>query len=710
MNTTLFENLFKNKIFLILFSLSFGIGLRFSYLELSIPTSIFIFICTYVFYAFALALHNFYLIKHDLGVFQNNLKSLRFYFKSRICLAFMIVFIMICSLSIGFLAASLRFYVMSSNDRITETLEKIYVIGQVKQFEMRDSGIRIYLDNVFESNYEGEKVKKMNVGMLRINLRQKVQDEYLIGKWILIQTTLMPPPPPAFPNSFDFSQYAFFKGIGGIGYAFHKPLILNSSEDSSLLNQIDRWINQLRKNVTLKIHNVMLDPAAGIASAILVGENSQIDTDDYYALRVAGLAHIIAISGMHVVVVVAIAFFFIRTILLYLIPIITRYQIALYCSVSKISAMFSILLSAFYVVLSGAPVSAQRALITSSILMLCIVYDRHIHPIKSLCLAAIIMLLLTPEALFAPGLQMSFAACFALIFTFETLIIKLKYKFLEYFLKLICASMAATIATAPFIIYHFSQFAPYGVIANLVCVPMSDFIIMPFGMASMLLMPFGLEKFTLIPVQYSIDFMLWIAKKISILPHADIHVAGFTNIGIITISVGIFVLCISNMKRLRLAGLMMMIFGSMMWITYDNIIVLVSSKIFAVRHDTISSTASNEFIFSSKQKDRFAQEVWQSKLGRHNFASKSMNSYKIKNCNSSFCILNTPLSIIILNAIPTNEIFERCDELQPLLFINLYDDQICDAAENNLTTRNFKQNGNHLIAYDNDELKIITSK
>lgn len=210
------------------------------------------------------------------------------------------------------------------------------------------------------------------------------------------------PPPPSFPNSFDFSQYAFFKGIGAIGYSHSGIEILDShkrQDNNSILDAVEEKLNTLRKSITLKIKSAIPEPSSSIAAAILVGENAQINPNDYYALRVSGLAHIIAISGMHVVVVVAIAFFLIRAILLYFIPLMTNLQPALYFSISKASAIFSILLSTFYVMLAGAPVSAQRALITSSILMLCLVYDRHIHPIKSLCIAAIIMLIVTHQRL-----------------------------------------------------------------------------------------------------------------------------------------------------------------------------------------------------------------------------------------------------------------------------------------------------------------------
>ncbi len=443
----------------------------------------------------------------------------------------------------------------------------------------------------------------------------------------------------------------------------------------------------------------------------MVGENSQINSNDYYALRVSGLAHIIAISGMHVVVVVAIAFFFVRAILLYLIPLLTNFQVALYFSVGKTSAIFSILLSTFYVFLAGAPIPAQRALISSAIVMWCTVCNKQLNPIKSLCLAAVIMLIITPEALFSPGLQMSFAACFALIKTFGVLdrIMRVRSKHLEYFLKLIAASAAASAATAPFIIYHFNQFAPYGILANLICVPLSDFVIMPLGMLGMLLMPFQLEKYPLLVVGYSIDFMLWLAHKICQIPMADIHCSGFTNSGVAIISLGLFVLCVSVTKGWQLLGVLLFAVGSQMTIKNDNIFLLVTSKTFAVRYDAISSMNDRRFVFSSQQKDKFAHEVWQSKIGHKKFLPKSINSIKATDCNAKLCLLKEPFNVIIMNVPFNAEMDQLCKEKHYELFVNMQDNQTCSTAKISITANDLEAHGTHVVLYDNP-MKILTSK
>ena len=707
------ENILKNKIYISLLAICWGIGIRFKYYILPIYHCLIISSLAIFYYHLSYYLYNKFVIGIDLEFLINQKTTKNRYTKVHYYLINIIFITIFMWFIVGFTVSSIRFELMAQSEKIIKQVDDIYIIGRVSQIDIREKGVRLYLDKVYQSNRFKDLVEKIDIGTIRLNLRFNLDSQDMIGKWIFVRTTLMPPPSAAFPNSFDFAQYAFFKGIGAIGYSLQKPQILEQIKvDSSLTDDIEQWFNILRKKIAYRIKNAMTDPAAGIAAAILVGETSQINPDDYYSLRVAGLAHIIAISGMHVVVVVGIAFFFVKALLLYFIPIVFRFQFALYLPVPKVSAIISIILSAFYVFLSGAPVSAQRALITSSIVMLCLVYDKSLNPIKSLCLVAIIMLFITPEVLFSPGLQMSFAACFALIATFGLIDNYLRFnsKFKEYFIKLIIASASASLATSPFIIYHFNQFAPYGIIANLIAVPLSDFIIMPLGMASMFLMPFGIEQYLLIIVQYSIDLMLWIAHRISEMPMADIYLSSFTSTGIIIISLGLFILCICSRAIYSIIGLIIMFIGCFFIESYDNILLLISSKTFAIRSNLLFDSNDEQFIFSSKQKDRFVHEVWQGKIGYNKFYNDSLNTLSkkkhIEQCRHDFCFIKQPYSILIINKEINND---NCNIYMPKIFINMYNNEKCLLSEINITSDDLKMHGTHIIVAE-EEIKVVKSK
>jgi competence protein ComEC len=686
------EKILLNKFYLLLIFLAYGIAIGLKN-KINFFYSLILLIISIFFYFLGKFYYKNSNIKEDLkriaGAKSKN---------HSIALLLLLVTFISFALALGNFAASTRLSLLNNN-QLKEEKRGIILIGQVKEFDVTEKGLRLYLDNNYQ--LENGQWVKLNLGLIRVNIRKGLEIDSLIGEWVRLKLDLLPPPGRAFPNSFSLADYTLFKGIGALGYSFYQATILEDFEKETFW--LDKWdLKKLRKTLVNKIKTSMSEPAAGITSAMLLGENAQIGSDDYYAIRVAGLAHIIAISGMHVVVVVAIAFFLSKFFLLYFIPFLTRFDLALYLPIPKISALLAILLSTFYVFLAGAPISAQRALITSSLVMLCLVFDKRLDPIRSLVLVAIILLLIRPESLFSAGLQMSFAACFALITSFklsENFLAKLPF---QYLVKLMIASVSATLGVAPFILYHFNQFTPYGLIANLICVPLSDFIIMPLGLLALLLMPFGLEKFALIPVEISLNFMLALAKKISFLPYADLYFPSLTPLGLIIVSMGFLFFCLVSEMKFRITGLVIAFIGFNFLEDYSKIQILLSSKSFAIRQKLIANSDKEEFIFSSRRRDFFLHELWMSKIGRENFSNKSLNGLvkvkknAIKNCNEKVCFFTLGDSIkgLIYNS---EEIFSPnfCKDLN--LFINIKSDAVCPGIQS-INSSDLKKV--HLIKFD----------
>ena len=128
---------------------------------------------------------------------------------------------------------------------------------------------------------------------------------------------------------------------------------------------------------------------------------------------------------------------------------------------------------------------------------------------------------------------MSFAACAALITLWRYSFSRLGSggkggegslgNILRYMYSLVFASIFAGLATAPFIAYHFNNFAPYGVLTNLICVPLTDFIIMPIGIIAILLMPTGLEWIPAFILKYAIKVFIDISHYTAMLPWASMY-------------------------------------------------------------------------------------------------------------------------------------------------------------------------------------------
>lgn len=132
-------------------------------------------------------------------------------------------------------------------------------------------------------------------------------------------------------------------------------------------------------------------------------------------MRDSGLAHVLAISGLHMAIMAGIVFWLARA-LLALIP-----GLALRYPIKKWAAGIAIGAASFYLALSGASVPTVRSWIMMSIVLIAVTVDRPAITMRNVALAALIILLVAPESLFDPSFQMSFAAVIALVAVYEWL-------------------------------------------------------------------------------------------------------------------------------------------------------------------------------------------------------------------------------------------------------------------------------------------------
>jgi competence protein ComEC len=233
------------------------------------------------------------------------------------------------------------------------------------------------------------------------------------------------------------------------------------------------------------------------------------------ALRDSSLAHLLAISGMNMAFLTAFVFALLRYGLA-LIP-----YVALRVNTKKVAAVVSLGVALFYLVLSGANVATERAFIMIAVFLGAVLLDRRALTLRSVALAALFILLTKPESLLEPGFQMSFAATIALIAGFAALDRgiyreKLPRWALPVF-TLVASSVIGGFATAPYAAAHFNRFADYGLLANLMTVPVMGAVIMPMGAIAALLAPFGLAALPLWGMELGARWILFVAHWIAAL-------------------------------------------------------------------------------------------------------------------------------------------------------------------------------------------------
>jgi len=195
---------------------------------------------------------------------------------------------------------------------------------------------------------------------------------------------------------------------------------------------------------------------------------------------------------------------------------------------------------------------------------------RRAVSMRGLGLAAILLMLVQPEAVAAVSFQMSFSAVLVLVAGYEALQSGRFDAFahhdgllgwLRRDLTLVATtSFLAAAATAPFVAYHFGQVQIYSVLANMLAVPLATFWVLPCGLAALMLMPLHLGFVALLPMGWGCDLLLVIARLVARLPAATISIPPEPLAGLCVASVGLIWLCLWR-TRLRLLGVAPLVLG-----------------------------------------------------------------------------------------------------------------------------------------------------
>ena len=247
---------------------------------------------------------------------------------------------LIClAMAIGFAAAQVR--VQSLDTRMLERTGWATVTGTVRQVEVRPADHRLTLSDIALTDTRHRVVP---IGV-RVVLRGLGQAP-LIGSRVRLRARIGPPSPPIAPGAFDFQRHAYFLGIGAVGFAAGQLEVLT---DDSGTASWQAAVDQARARVSVTVR-AALDPEIGpIAAALLTGDRAGIPEPTLQSLRQTGLAHLLAISGLHMALVVGTVMFGLRFGLAALPGVALRWPI------KKIAAGFALVAAGGYLLLAGAP-------------------------------------------------------------------------------------------------------------------------------------------------------------------------------------------------------------------------------------------------------------------------------------------------------------------------------------------------------------------
>lgn len=425
------------------------------------------------------------------------------------------------SIATGFGAATLSAHMADApviRYPIGETVE-----GRVLGISRSASGApRLLLDAVTIHGMEPDETP----ARVRLTLLGDVPDPMPVpGQRVRVYANLLPAGEPVEPGAFDFRRRAFFERLGGIGLARGEVMVIPAGE-VGIWDGARIALARLRDRISRNLREALPGREGAFAAAIIVGDRADIEEADAEALRASNLAHLLAISGLHMGMLTGLVYALVRLILALLPWVVYR------VSTKKAAAVAALLAGAAYLALSGATVATQRAFIMVAFAFLAVLADRPAITLRALALAATVILLLRPISLLDAGFQMSFAATVALVAGYEALrhrtpraprggLVRAVPRLLAiYVAGLLLSSLLAGLATAPIAAYHFNRTAPFGLLSNLLALPVMGFWIAPCACLAAVLAPLGLAGPALQAMGAGIEVVLQIAHWVGGLPGA----------------------------------------------------------------------------------------------------------------------------------------------------------------------------------------------
>lgn len=559
-------------------------------------------------------------------------------------------------------------------------------------------------------------------GGLRLSYRGG-QDLLMPGTTVKFRASLMPPPGPVMPHGFDFARQSFFDGLGGVGYIVSNLEEVDSDTSQSIAKKVSLWIVRARGHLAKRIRTGLPGDRGALAAALITGDRSGIPPEKVDALRNSGLAHLLAISGLHMGMAGYAIFGLVRA-LLAAVPF-----IALRYPVRKWAAIAGLMGATSYLIISGAPISAQRAFIMLSFVFVAIILDRPAFTLRTVALAAVFILLFQPESLMEAGFQMSFSACTVLVAAYEA---KRKWartrpkqggfvlgagepvnmthwlgsKSVRYVGGILLTTLLADVATAPFAVFHFNRFANLSLVANLLAVPFMGTVVMPPAVLAMVLMPFGLEAWPLAVMGFGIDQIMWAATSVAEKSYSISSVAAWPPAALFVLVMGALWLLLWS-RRWRLAGVAGIAAGLFIAMTASPPDVLIGrdGKNIAVM------TGTGTLDIMKGRRSTYAIDTWQRRTGSEfdKVGDERGNEAPPFKCDRLGCVYHLADGRTLVHVSDSRAFFEDC-RIADILVTNLYVPKTCVGPELIVDKWDIRDGGAHAISFLKGGDEVVTSQ
>ncbi len=296
-----------------------------------------------------------------------------------------------------------------------------------------------------------------------------LSSQFKAGERWQLSVRLKRPHGTANPHGFDFESWALSENIRAMGS-------IKSSADDKLLNHFV-WrpsyvVEYLREQVKQRIAEVLTNkPYSGIIQALVMGDDSQIALDDWQVFLRTGTSHLMSISGLHItmlagLVFAAVGFFWRRS------P-----RLAMRLPTRKAATLAGVITALVYALIAGFSVPSQRTFYMLMVFAVAMWSGRQLVISQVLAVALVIVVLLDPWAVNAPGFWLSFGAVAMLAYALGARVGQ--HHWLQAALQ---TQWAVTIGMLPLLLVMFNQTSIISPIANAFAIPLISFVVTPLAL------------------------------------------------------------------------------------------------------------------------------------------------------------------------------------------------------------------------------------
>jgi competence protein ComEC len=276
------------------------------------------------------------------------------------------------------------------------------------------------------------------------------------------------------PGGFDYETWLFKEGIRATGYVREEYPVSQSAGLKFSIHYYRYLISRQLDKITAENF-----PVSGLAHALILGDRSKLKPVQNQVLAATGTSHLLAISGLHIGLIAGFAFFISRWIWPLWIPGINQLP------AQHMASIVSLLAALFYALLAGFSVPTQRALVMLSLVLVNFLRYKRTKRSYLLSIALLVVLLLDPLAVLAPGFWLSFLAVSIIIFALNAEIVRTKYSKIRRWCRVQCYIY---IGLVPALVLIFNQIPIISLIANLIAIPWISMVTMPLLLAGTVLL------------------------------------------------------------------------------------------------------------------------------------------------------------------------------------------------------------------------------